>query len=236
MIKNIYILWFQGFGNAHDVVKRCVKSWRHYNPDWNIILLDDTNLSKYIQLDTYVNLNKQIDKTALSDIVRIALLKKYGGLWVDATTFCNKPLNAWLPKYIHQGFFAFNKPSPDRLLSSWFLYAEKGNYIIDKWLLSVINYFKINNKPHTYFWLHYLFGNLYSSNNMFKTIWDKVPKLSASGLGPHYIIEKGMFNTITNKIKYTISTKVTPLYKLTYKCTFPAYNTKKILYYLYSTI
>ena len=48
--KNIYILWFQGFDNAPDVVKQCVNSWKYHNPDWNVILLDDTNLNTYINL------------------------------------------------------------------------------------------------------------------------------------------------------------------------------------------
>ena len=94
MNKNIYILWFQGFENSPEIIKRCVESWKHYNPDWNIILLDNTNLSNYINLEEYIDItNKDINYTALSDVVRVALLNVYGGLWVDATTFCNKPLN-----------------------------------------------------------------------------------------------------------------------------------------------
>ena len=34
----IYILWFQGFDNAPLLVKNCVQSWKHYNPDWNIVI------------------------------------------------------------------------------------------------------------------------------------------------------------------------------------------------------
>lgn len=231
MNKTIYILWFQKFDNAPEVVNRCVQSWKHYNPDWNILLLDDLNLNTYIQLNTY-----DINKTALSDIVRILLLKKYGGLWVDATTFCNKSLDTWLPDYIKEGFFAFDKPGPDRLLSTWFIYAEKNNYIIDKWYNSTLIYYKLNNTPHTYYWFHYLFGDLYNSDSQFKEIWDKVPKLSANGIGPHYIQEKGFFNDISFQIKTDIDTNITPLYKLTYKVDFQLYNETKILYYLYSTI
>jgi mannosyltransferase OCH1-like enzyme len=64
MIKTIFILWFQGFDNAPIIVKKCVDSWKHYNPDWNIILLDHTNLCKYIDLDFYYVLNKKILKNA----------------------------------------------------------------------------------------------------------------------------------------------------------------------------
>lgn len=232
MIKTIYILWFQGFDEAPEVVKKCANSWKVYNPDWDIILLDNNNLRNYINLE---NLDK-FNKTAQSDVIRILLLQLYGGLWVDATTFCNQSLNDWLPNYIHQGFFAFNKPGPDRLLSTWFLYSERGNYIIDKWYDRTLHYYEINNNPHTYFWFHYLFGDLYNSDSKFKEIWDKVPKLSANGNGPHYLQEQGMFNTISMLVKTNIDNKITPLYKLTYKCEFPVYNENLNLYYLYSTI
>ena len=97
MIKTIYILWFQGFDNAPEIVKKCVQSWKYYNPDWTIILLDNTNLNNYITLENYIIdiHNKNINHTALSDIIRVIFLKLYGGLWVDSTTFCNRPLNEW---------------------------------------------------------------------------------------------------------------------------------------------
>ena len=183
------------------------------------------------------NINKKnINNTALSDIVRVLLLKIYGGLWVDATTFCNKSLDDWLPNYINEGFFAFNKPGKDRLLSSWFIYSENNSYIINKWYIRTLQYYKNHNSPHTYFWFHYLFGNLYNSDKLFKEKWNKVPKLSANGVGPHYLQEKGIMNYITNKIKLDIDNKITPFYKLTYKCEFPEYNENINLYYLYSTI
>ena len=50
MIKDIYILWYQGFDEAPDLVNKCVKSWKYYNPDWNIILLDETNYDKYTDI------------------------------------------------------------------------------------------------------------------------------------------------------------------------------------------
>ena len=73
---------------------------------------------------------KAITYAAKSDFVRICILKKYGGLWVDATTYCTIPLDDWLEKYIQSGFFSFNletrpKGQPDRLLSSYFLYGER---------------------------------------------------------------------------------------------------------------
>jgi len=237
MIKTIYILWFQGFNNAPYIVNECVNSWKHYNPTWNIVLLDNDNLKQYINIEDHiVNLkNKQIANTQLSDVVRSLLLNLYGGLWVDSTTFCNRSLDEWLPKYVNNGFFAFNKPAPDRMLSSWFLYSEKNGYIINKWCQSIVNYYNKHNNSSVYFIYHYLFGDLYNEDPKFKQIWDNVIKISANGFGPHFLLNK-MFNQITNDIKYNINHKLTPVYKLTYKRDFPKFDKNKNVYYLVSTI
>ena len=237
MIKTIYILWFQGFENAPDIVKNCVNSWKYYNPDWNIILLDNNNLNQYIDLK---ELNLDFSNTNIldchkSDIIRIILLKKYGGLWCDSTVFCNRPLNTWLENYIKEGFFAFDKPFSDRLISSWFLYGEKDNYIVDKWYSNTLKHFKMKYNPEIYFWFHYLFNTIYKVDNTFKEVWDKVSKLSANG--PHILLNNyGFFNKINMNIKKEIDSHSIPLYKLTYKTNFKPYDESLNLYYLYSTI
>jgi hypothetical protein len=214
MIKQLYILWFQGFENAPLVVKHCLTFWKHQNPDWSIIVLDDTNLRYYIDLDSYISKNVNISKTHLSDIVRILLLKKYGGLWVDSTSFCNVPLNNWLEQNINSGFFAFNSPGKDRMLSNWFLYAEKDNYIISKLYDEIRLFWKVNNSTNDYFWFHHLFERIYNKDNKFKEIWDQTNKISAI---PSFRFEKGFKNNITPKDIEIINSKTEYVYKLTYK-------------------
>ena len=134
MKKVLFIYWAQKFINAPIVVKKCLLSWKLKNPTWKIIELDDDNLSEYIDIVKEIpNIqNKNITKTSYSDIVRIFLLAKYGGCWCDATAFCNQSLDDWLNKNISTNFFGFELKS-DRMLSSWFLYSEENNYIIQKW-------------------------------------------------------------------------------------------------------
>ena len=248
MIKILFILWFQGFENAPEVVKMCVRSWKHYNPDWNIICIDDANLHEYIVLELY-----DISMQERSNVIRCILLNTYGGVWADATTFCNRPLDEWLPLFCEkEGFFAFNKPLndwlpkyvclenevvKDRLLSNWFIYSDPNHYIMRKWLQKTVDFHNTNmQQPHSYFIHHYLFGELYESDAAFKEIWDNVPKIDANGMGPHYLDEKGFFDELTCATKMDIDCKITPLYKLSYKPVFPEYDETKHIFYLYSTI
>ena len=100
MIRDIYILWLQGFDEAPEVVRLCVRSWKIHNPTWTIHLIDETNLGQYVNLNEFSEFTEdRISKTALSDLIRLSILEKHGGLWVDATVFCVKPLDDWIEKY-----------------------------------------------------------------------------------------------------------------------------------------
>jgi len=242
MNRTIYILWFQGFNNAPLLVRNSVQSWKHYNEkSWRIVLLDNNNLKEYIDIDKiYKIVNKKMIKPChLSDIIRCELLSKHGGLWTDATSFCNRPLDEWIEPFIRKvGFFAFRNPAENRMLSNWFLYADKENFIIEKWCEKTFEYYEKNGFAKTYFIHHYLFGELYNTNQTFKSLWDNVPSFPANGYGPHYILANGLFSVITMNIRYVIDKKISPVYKLTYKNGGERgfINRNSILNYLYSTI
>ena len=129
----------QGLDAAPLVVQKCYESWQKHNPDWNIVLLDENNIQEHITLRA-----KQITHQALSDILRINLLSKYGGVWVDATCFCTKPMGEWLYANLNSGFFAFERPGPDRMISSWFLASTKNNYITHAYTEAVNMYWDEN--------------------------------------------------------------------------------------------
>ena len=234
--KKLFIYWAQGFNNAPYLVKKCLLSWKVKNPTWKIVELDDNNLIQYIDIEKDIPSfkNKNITKTAYSDIIRVFLLDKYGGCWCDATTFCNKPLDDWLEQYIQSGFFAFEHPATDRLLASWFLYSEPKGYIIKKWKEDTIKYWEKHNKIGSYFWFHYLFGNLYKIDDTFKKIWDSTPKISADD--PHFVQHNGLLNPISDKVKNHINNIKSPLYKLTYKYDENKSNNNCNLVYLLNTI
>lgn len=137
--KKIWFLWLQGLDNAPIVVRKCYESWAKRNPGWQVILLDERNLANYISIKS-----RDITSQAFSDISRINLLAKYGGVWVDATCFCNVPLDEWLQPYMKEGFFAFERPAPDRMLSSWFLACYEDNYTIAAYQKIVNSYWDKN--------------------------------------------------------------------------------------------
>ena len=115
--RRIWCMWLQGLDKAPDIVKKCWASWEKYNPDWQLVLLDESNLEQYVPVQEIIGENREyISRNHLSDIIRINLLAKYGGVWVDATCFCCVPLDKWLGRYATSGFFAFGSPNRNKLL------------------------------------------------------------------------------------------------------------------------
>lgn len=127
--RTIWFLWFQGLDKAPYVVRKCYESWVVRNPGWRIMLLDESTLPGFGTVNYSSDTVRAIPPTKRSDLVRLDLLAHHGGVWTDATCLCIRPLDDWLLPYMKSGFFAFSRPGPDRLLSSWFLAAEPGNIL-----------------------------------------------------------------------------------------------------------
>lgn len=231
----IFIYWEQGWDDAPYICKMCLESWKKYNNDsWQIIELDKDRISQNIDMEILVpNFWKIQSIASRSDILRINLLKKYeNSVWVDATTFCTRPLNDWITK--NDSFFAFANPSNDRMVASWFLYSKKPNYIINKWCEEYNAYWINKTRPENYFQFHYIFNDLYHSDLEFKRVWDGVNHISANI--PHKLKYKDKYEeNIPKDIIFHIDNLQAPLYKLehTEKSSLLLTNsTNNIFYYL----
>ena len=141
-------MWFQGFNSAPELVRKCRHSWQRHNSNWQVISLDGENYKEYINLDDIIRQHRHtIPIVHLSELVRINLLAKFGGVWVDATCFCCRPLDEWLEDNLTSGFFAFEKPGKDRLLSSWFLASVENCHLAKIYSQLVNSYWSHHRFP-----------------------------------------------------------------------------------------
>lgn len=139
------MLWYQGQENSPFIVKICIESWIKENPTWNVIVLDKETLGDYITSELSNNNLENLTLTKQSNLARLQLLSKYGGVWADSTTMCMRPLDDWIYESMSSGFFAFHKPGPDRLISTWFLSSEKNSPIITKLKEIYTSFFEKNS-------------------------------------------------------------------------------------------
>ena len=83
----------QGTHHIPEIVKHCLESVKQHQEEYELIIIDQNNYSQYLDLPPFILekvKNKEITLTHLSDIIRMGLLKQYGGIWVDATMFFTK--------------------------------------------------------------------------------------------------------------------------------------------------
>lgn len=211
MPKTIWMFWLQGWDKATELSKICLQSWIDLNPTWNVVALSKDNIQDYLDLSEITdNFYTKSPISCTVDIINIALLKKYGGIWIDSTVLCLKPLDTWIYDWMTSGIFTYKfDPLPpkdeltnkNRLLSTWFIAANKESYIIDKWYQEYIQYWFNRLTPDHYFDFHYIFYDLYHSDNLFKDIFDSIPNKNA--LHMHYLnsfIDKSLSSDLSFRI------------------------------------
>lgn len=130
----IWIYWHSGMENAPDIVKACYFSIKKY-ADREIITLSEGNLEQYVKLPDYIKEKKnsgKISMAAYTDLIRTALLSKFGGLWIDSTVYLTNKIP---PQIIEQDFFVFSNTlgliDNPVLHPLWFLRAKEQNEIIE---------------------------------------------------------------------------------------------------------
>ena len=90
--RKVWICWFQGMDSAPEIVKRCYASVRENITDREVVLLTEENYREYAPFPQEIQnkIDCGIIKGAhMSDLLRLELLQKYGGTWIDATVFCS---------------------------------------------------------------------------------------------------------------------------------------------------
>lgn len=90
------IIWSYWEGKDNNIVNICRGSWYQHASDWEIIILNDKTVTSYgIEFPKTLN---QLSPAAKSDIIRLRLLEKYGGLWMDASVMLHTNLK-WLSSH-----------------------------------------------------------------------------------------------------------------------------------------
>ena len=84
--------------NIPEVVQWCMESWRKSNPTYVIHLLHKSTYSKFVTIPKFISNHSNFNdsNTRFADLLRLYLLEKHGGIWVDSSIFINKPFEDWL--------------------------------------------------------------------------------------------------------------------------------------------
>lgn len=124
--KIIHYCWF-GRGEMPKLMKKCIKSWKKYCPDWEIVRWDEDSFD--VNSTLWTKQAYEAKKYAfVADYVRLKALCDNGGVYLDTDQELIKPLT---PFMTHPAFLGF---MDHQNVSAGVIGAEKGHPVIYKML------------------------------------------------------------------------------------------------------
>lgn len=167
----IWIYWNTGIINAPELVQCCIKSIQRNAGKHEIILLSEDSIAEYVEVPQklYCWLDeKKISFAFIADYIRVSLLKKYGGIWMDATIFMTRELSDSI--YGHEWYTLVNRD----LFSAntvaylrWALYfmcCGTNNIVMNCAYKLLTDYVNKANGIVDYFMLDYILALVYDNN------------------------------------------------------------------------
>ena len=216
--NKVWVCWLQGMENAPALVQRCYRSLQENLTDREIILLTEENYRNYVTFPEHVQ--KKIDsniitRTHMSDLLRLELLLRHGGTWIDATVFCS---GGNIPAYMLDSdlfFYQILKPGADgqtTILSSWFMTACTNHPVLLLTRALLYHYWENHNNMVDYFLLHDFFQLALEA---YPELWAQVMPVSSAT--PHILLLR-LFDEF-NADLWKQTQAATCFHKLTYKFT-----------------
>ena len=213
---SVFVMWLQGLNAAPEIVQKCVESQKMAMPGKRFIIIDEKNYSDYVTLPDYILEKRQsgiITNALFSDILRLALLIKYGGYWIDASVFMTdgkliKDIDD-LPLFCFSFYyFGFNPEIME--LNSWFIHSTTNNNMLCLLQKMLYAYLRDYNYISNYYILHIL-GSIV--NDYYSDEYNAMPIVSQVD---SHVLATYIYDDFDEK-KYDILKKRIGIHKLSIK-------------------
>ena len=117
--KVIHYCWFGG-KPIPKLEKKCIKSWKKYCKDYEIIRWDESNFD--VNAHQFTKEAYEAKKWAfVADFARLSILTKYGGIYLDTDIELLRPIDDLL------NYKAFTGFENDKLVAAGIMGCEKNN-------------------------------------------------------------------------------------------------------------
>lgn len=167
--NKVWTCWLQGFDHAPELVRKCQESWKQYLKDKDIIQLTYENYKEYVTMPPHIvqRFEKgQMPPALFADLLRLEVLIKYGGTWMDASILCTGENKN--PEIMDCDLFMFQalQKGEYRFLgtSNWFITACSNNKLLMILRDVLYLYWKDYDCTLDYYMFHdffYTIGNMY---------------------------------------------------------------------------
>lgn len=130
---------------APALVQICVGTWRRYSGIQDIRLLDLRSVLRHLNREELPRTFESLPVQMKSDAIRLALLARYGGIWLDASTLVTGTVHDYVQEATRGGgFFAFQNGeggTGGRLFEIGVLAATPENPFVVEWSASFNEFF-----------------------------------------------------------------------------------------------
>lgn len=185
-INIIWTMWLQGIEKAPKLVKSCVYSQKKYAKlkKYKYIILNEDNISRYLEIPDYIIKklkDNKISYTQFSDIVRVGVLRKYGGIWLDSTIFVTTDFDE---EFYKLDFYTNKKSSYKDMnkrniskgrWTGFFVKTKKENILFEFAWRFFISYWKEYNSLIDFYLIDYVFCIAYEKFETVRKQIDDVP-------------------------------------------------------------
>lgn len=214
----VWVCWLQGMENAPALVQKCYESLKANLTGKEITVITAENMADFVDFPPYI-LEKWkkgiITNTHLTDLLRLELLIRHGGMWLDSTVLCTRPVDQIPAYYFDSELFLYQCLKPGRdghshLCSSWLMSAKTNSKILMATRQLCYRYWEKENNMLDYFLLH---DFLSICLEHYKDDWNAI--VPCSNEAPHILLLR-LFEPYDERLWQAVQEQ-TPFHKLTYK-------------------
>lgn len=144
----VWWCWLQGIEQAPEIVKACYNSLQKHLVQefkvqgvqgYEIKVIDGENWKEYVELPKYIVKKWEkvrIPAALFSDLLRLQLLIKYGGTWIDSTVLCTgfkSSKGQEFEAFLAADLFLFQYTKQGSIpvsISNWFISACTNNEVL----------------------------------------------------------------------------------------------------------
>eukprot|EP00439_Symbiodinium_sp_Y106_P006149 s3875_g1.t1 len=174
----------------------CHQSWRQLNPGWYVRILNQDTIWQYLLKEEMPEGFDDLSIQHKSDAIRLALLVKYGGVWLDASTLLLQPLSNVVnmvdpsqrifyanENLINREVFAENRYGSEFHIENWFFAAPPQDPFLARTMScvkfghSITDKFRLGERP-----------DIFTARQL--------EDLHALGIGNYLLTDACMFKTI----------------------------------------
>ena len=144
--KIIWTYWHEE--KLPEFIQKCIDTWKQHNPTYEINILNDKSLSKYLPDISFDKYKFATTLQRKSDMIRLHILAKYGGVWSDASIIMHKSLNELLKnktaEFIGYYLELFTTNHDYPVIENWFFACKPNTKLINAWrdIFLTINYYE----------------------------------------------------------------------------------------------